>query len=374
VSSTTEYDNSNTTVDSLDGYRSTLVGGLSGSWTSVSQAQYDASNSTIDSSDGWRLTSSNTSPYNIWTSVAQSLYDGSNSTSASTDGWRTSVTGTPATWTTVTQSVYNLSNTTTDSSDGWRTSVVWATTPQATYESNNTTTDSSDMWRTRVNGTITTWTTLTQAQYNASNTTTDSTDGWRSVKSYTAPYTAFDPSTTFPIKDYAAIGNLVVGNVSGVEGNFVEALPRGGPYTNAAAADLFVLPNYTNFGSALSTIALGQCGGTVTLQTKVGAAAAQDPFIYENTTTHEVVQTSAAYRSGTFDVALPGGASQVVTITPQDFTNLVHYTPTGWTCKSAGVAYPFTVVPITGHAPWTSIQLTVSANKAVSCVQSVALA
>jgi hypothetical protein len=31
------------------------------------------------------------------------------------------------------------------------------------------------------------------------------------------------------------------------------------------------------------------------------------------------------------------------------------------------------VVPIVGHAPWSSIQLSVTANKAISCVQSVAL-
>jgi hypothetical protein len=120
-------------------------------------------------------------------------------------------------------------------------------------------------------------------------------------------------------------------------------------------------------------VALGQCGGTVTLQTKVGSSSALDPFTYENTATHETVKTSAAYRSGTFDVALPGGSSTVINIAPQDFSNLTHYQPAGWTCKSAGVAYPFTVVPVAGHAPWTGIQLTVSPNKAVSCIQQVTL-
>jgi hypothetical protein len=83
------------------------------------------------------------------------------------------------------------------------------------------------------------------------------------------------------------------------------------------------------------------------------------------------VQTSAAYRSGTFDVALPGGATQEVTISPQEFTDLVRYAPAGWSCKSGGVAYPFTVVPIEGHSPWTSIRLSVGPNQAVSCIQSV---
>jgi hypothetical protein len=374
-SSTVDYDNSNLTTDSSDGFRSSY-GTPSGSWTSVSLAQYTSSNTTpSDGNDGWRMTVFNTSPFTDWTSVSQSAYDIGNTNTGTSDGWRTRTTGAATTWASATSAQYTGSNTTSDSTDGWRTSTAWTPTTQALYDLGNTTTSSSDGWRTSVSGTITTWTTLTQALYNASNTTSDSTDGWRSTKTYTPPFTSFDGASTFPISDFAAIGNLVVGNVSGIAGNFVEALPRGGPYTNAAAADLFVLPNYANFGSALSTIALGQCGGTVTLQTKTGSTAAQDPFIYENASSvnHEVVTTSAAYRSGTFDVALPGGSAQAITITPQDFTSLARYNPVGWSCKAGGVAYPFTVVPIVGHAPWSSIQLSVTANKAISCVQSVAL-
>ncbi|MGB8862297.1 MAG: hypothetical protein WCC60_23785, partial [Ilumatobacteraceae bacterium] len=170
----------------------------------------------------------------------------------------------------------------------------------------------------------------------------------------------------------ATIGNLIVGNTTGVEGGFVEALPRGGPYPDAAAADLFVMPNYTNFANALAAIALGQCGGTVTLQTKVGTTSALDPFTYQISTTNETVQTSPAFRSGTFDVALPGGSPQEVTISPQDFTSLAGYTPNGWSCRAGGAPFTdFTVAPVANHAPWTSITLTVNPNKAVSCVQQV---
>ncbi|TPW12096.1 MAG: hypothetical protein FD127_2839, partial [Acidimicrobiaceae bacterium] len=41
---------------------------------------------------------------------------------------------------------------------------------------------------------------------------------------------------------------------------------------------------------------------------------------------------------------------------------------------SGGVAYPFTSTPIPGHEPWTSIELVVAPNKAVSCIQTVAFA
>lgn len=372
VSAYSDYTESNLVPASTDGFRS-YAASMSSSWTSITQAEYDANNTTADATDGWRTGTFNTAPYDTWTSTTQALYEAGNSTSAETDGWRTRATATPTSWTNMTQAQYNASNVNSGESDGWRTTTTWATTPQATYESNNTNTGESDLWRTRVNGAISTWSLVTKAQYDASNTTSDTADGWRSTRVYSEPYTSYEASTNFPIKDYATIGNLVVNNTSGVESNFVEALPRGGPYTNAAAADLFVLPDYGNFGTALASVALDQCGGTVTLQTKVGSAAAQDPFTYENTTTHEVVQTSAAYRSGTFDIALPGGGATTVTISPQDFTNLVRYQPNGWTCKSAGVAYPFNVVPVAGHAPWTAIELTVNPNQAVSCVQQVIL-
>jgi hypothetical protein len=314
-----------------------------------------------------------------WVSVTQAQYDIGNTTNTSTDGWRTSY-GTPSIyWTSVTQAQYNATNTTGDSTDGWRTGTFttspftsWTNVSQATYDANNSTTDSSDGWQTALSGTPASWSAVTLAQYNASNTTTDSTDGWRLTKAYSTPFSNFDPQTTSNLAAYGALGNLLVSNLSGVKGNFVEATPRGGPYSNAAAADMFVLPNYTNFASALSSIALGQCGGTVTMQTKLtNGTSAQDPFSYQNQTNKEVVQTSAAYRSGTFDIALPGGASQTVTILPQDFSNLVRYSPSSWTCKSAGNAYPFTVVPVAGHAPWTGIQLSVTPNQAVSCVQTV---
>jgi hypothetical protein len=360
-----QYLAANAVSSHSDGFKTT-TSGSSSPWTAVTAAQYNASNSTSDSSDGWRTTTT-------WTNITQAAYDAANVDSGTSDGYRTQVSGSNTSWTAITLTDYTKSNTTSDSSDGWRTSTGWAAVTQAAYDAANTTTNESDGWRSRVTGTIASWLPVTQAQYNASNTSSGTTDGWRTIRIYSPPYDFHEGASSTPIKNYATIGNLVVSNVTGVEGNYVEALPRGGPYTNADVADLFVLPNYANFGAALATIALGQCGGTVTLQTKVGAGAAQDPFTYENTTTHEVVQTSAAYRSGTFDVALPGGASQVVTISPQDFTNLTRYAPVSWSCKSAGVAYPFNVVPIAGHAPWTSIELTVSANKAVSCIQQVAL-
>ena len=92
------------------------------------------------------------------------------------------------------------------------------------------------------------------------------------------------------------------------------------PTTPRAAADVFALPDYTRFADALDKIVLGECGGTVTLQTKNVAdnLGAKDPFTYQNSTDNTVVKTSAAFKSGTFDVAFPGENAKTITITPQE--------------------------------------------------------
>lgn len=359
-----------------------LVGGV---WTlagnassSTNRSAFLAGNTTPDSTDGWRTFvasggSISTSNSN-WVTVTETQYNRSNANSGVSDGFRTRLSSSATSWVTVSQSLYNASNTTTDSTDGWRVGTTgWNNVTESVYNANNTSAGEADGWRTTTSGGASSWVEITKSLYDKSNTSGTESDGWRSSKVFEPPYDYYDTTGSQMIKNYATIGNLMVGNITGVEGGFVEALPRGGPYTNAAAADMFVLPNYTNFGTALASVALGQCGGTVTVQTRVGTQPAQDPFTYENLTTNEQVQTSAAYRSGTFDIALPGGGATTVTISPQQFTNLVRYSPAGWSCKSGGQNYPFTTVPVDGHAPWTAIQLTVNPNQAVSCIQQVVL-
>ena len=114
------------------------------------------------------------------------------------------------------------------------------------------------------------------------------------------------------------------------------------------------------------------CGGTVTVQTRVGSVAAADPFTYQNSVDLKVATTSSLYRSGTFDYTLVGGKSVSASITPMNLSSLSKYTPVGWACKSAGAAYPFTTTAVAGSA-WSQINLTVGPNEAISCVQTVAL-
>src|SRR6185295_6806664 len=89
---------------------------------------------------------------------------------------------------------------------------------------------------------------------------------------------------------------------------------------------------------ALKAIALGQCGGTLTLQTRVGTSTpANDTFTYSNTLDQTKVETSGSKRSGTFDFAIPGGGSVTAEIQQQNVSSLKHYAPAGWTCKAAGL-------------------------------------
>mgnify|MGYP003345181440 FL=1 len=155
-------------------------------------------------------------------------------------------------------------------------------------------------------------------------------------------------------------------------GTPVPAVPTGGPYTNAAVADMYVLPNWSQFADAVNSVALAECGGTVTLQTRVGTSAAADPFTYQNSKNLTIATTSQQYRSGTFDFDLPGGQPISVDITPVNLSNLNRYSPVSWSCKANGVNYPFTQTQLSG-SQWSKITLTVSPNQAISCIQTVKL-
>jgi hypothetical protein len=181
---------------------------------------------------------------------------------------------------------------------------------------------------------------------------------------YELPYTHFEGTTSSSKANTDILGQLVT------TGAWTPAAPAGGPYTNADVADLYVLPDWDQFAGALNSLALAECGGTLTVQTKVGTASAADPFSYLNSKTSTYVTTSSLYKSGTFDfqTAIP----IEVTLTTQNQTGLERYTPVSWACKSSGVSVPITTAAVPG-SPWPSVTVTVAPNSAISCVQTVAL-
>ncbi len=379
----TLYNSNNTTADASDGWRvNNVYTSPFSSWEATTEALYNASNTTADNTDGWTATNTYTAPFTLWESTTQALYDAGNTTADATDGWRANnLYSSPySSWEATTEATYNSSNTTADNSDGWTATTTytapytfWASTSQSAYNAGNTTPDALDGWRANnlYSSPYSQWETTTEALYNAGNTTADSSDGWTATKVYTQPYNFHESATSTNRANTAILGQIVS------EGANVLAVPQGGPYTNAKDADLYVLPNWDQFAGALNAMALAECGGTVTVQTKVvtgtGAlVSAPDPFTYLNSVDLTTATTSAIYRSGTFDFDLAGGVSVTADISPLNFNDLTRYEPVDWTCKSAGSNYPVvkTAMP---SSTWSKITLTVSPNQAISCVQTVRL-
>ena len=343
--SRSSYESNNTSPAETDGWRVRVTGTL-GNWTSTTSTNFANSNQNPPDNDldGFRSVKNYSSPYSLWESTTEATYTASNTTSDETDGWRaTTVYAAPfTTWTAVTQSQYTAGNTTADESDGWRT-VNNYTSPWSLWEA------------------------TTEAVYNAGNTVTGTSDGYDATKVYTEPYNFHESSTSYNRPNRDILKQFVA--PSGA----VPAVVTNGVYTNSGQATYYELPDWTQFSGAMTSMALSECGGTVTLQTKVGTANAADPFTYQNSIDLTTATTSAQYRSGTFDYNLSTGTAINATITPMETSTLADYNPGAWTCTAAGVNYPFTTAPIAAGSPWNKITLSVAPNTAISCVLQVTL-
>jgi prepilin-type N-terminal cleavage/methylation domain-containing protein len=346
-----------------------------GNWNSTSRSNYESNNSTPGNSDGWRVRV--TSTPSSWVDTSQTNYDRSNLTTDESDGFRIvrSYTAPFTQWDASTQSAYTAGNTTADDSDGWRAVGTWTVTDKSTYNSNNTTANESDGWRTFRNyagSSFATWEPTTEAAYLAGNGATNhnsESDGWRATKVYEQPYQYYESIVNEARKTKDILGSIVT------TGAPVEAAPVGGPYTNAAVADLYVSPDFGKLSSALTSLALAECGGTITVQTRVGSSPAQDPFTYNSST--GVAQqdrqgtTSKDYKSTTFDYEIPGGGSKLVELSTADTAGLALYGEGSWACTAGGQSYAVTVTPPSGTDKWATVQVPVTANKAISCVHTV---
>jgi hypothetical protein len=152
-------------------------------------------------------------------------------------------------------------------------------------------------------------------------------------------------------------------------------------YSNADSAELYRLDDYEAFSTAMRSAALQDCGGTVTLQTRLAdGTAVPDEFVYENTeyriaATGDVIDdevrrvtTSSVFRTGTFDFEIPSTVSAYeVDIVPQSLDTLSGFTPVGWSCK-AGTTFTTTEIDPAG---WERLTVNVEPNQAVSCVLTV---
>jgi hypothetical protein len=179
------------------------------------------------------------------------------------------------------------------------------------------------------------------------------------------------------------LANLVAGNDNGTEGSSTgTGSSKVFTYANLDTANLYILPTWATFSEAMKRIALHECGGTLTLQTKLGTDKAPDPFTYQKTAVlnpsgvaqtndRTVVTTTNQFASGTFDIGVPEGTYLTIEIQPQNISDLSTYHYVSWSCRAGSTIVPFTLVTIPSST-WKGIRVNVAANQAVACTQTVA--
>ncbi len=167
------------------------------------------------------------------------------------------------------------------------------------------------------------------------------------------------------------------------------AIWDGTNYTNPGAAELYKLDNYNAFGSAMRSAALTDCGGTLTIQTRLadGTKVAEE-FVYDNNATRRSdgspidaaprkVTTSAQFPTGTFDFE-HGAADPYFSVdvslnqieTPTGYRPVSTAGNQGWSCKAGSTAKMVVLSPIT-ESLFSKVTVDVRPNEAVTCVLTV---
>ncbi len=268
----------------------------------------------------------------------------------------------------ISESQYLTINTSAGESDGVR--QVTANTPVSTaeYNANSSNPAYRAVTKTWSNG----------PDWEVWSGSSDGSSQYRTSKLYNSPpYTGYDPNVTARTRNDTILARLISGNDNGTP-----AVWDGSNYTNNEIADMYVLPQWSQFSTAMEEIALGECGGTLTLQTKLGSGAAPDPVRYQNSAVTDssgipldleptVVTTNQQFVTGTFDFPIPNGQFVTVDVLPQNYSELTGYTPGAWTCRAGNQNRPFELVDIPDAGAWKGIRVRVAANEAVSCSLSV---
>ncbi len=275
-------------------------------------------------------------------------------------------------WTTVTQAeVQAVTNSSgSDDDDKWRKIPTQAPVSTATYNANSPTNPNykpvAKVWNNGPDWEV--WT-----------GTSDGSSQYRTTRYYNQPpYSGYEPAVTRKVVNSKILAKLIAANDTGTP-----ALWNGSSYTNTDIADMYVLPQWSQFDEAMQAVALGDCGGTLTLQTKVnGATNARDPFYYQTSAITDSagapvrfestrVVTNQQFFTGTFDFPVPNGQFVTVDILPQNYSELTRYTPGAWTCRAGNADRPIQVIDIPEAGAWKGVRVTVAANEAVSCQLSV---
>jgi prepilin-type N-terminal cleavage/methylation domain-containing protein len=138
--------------------------------------------------------------------------------------------------------------------------------------------------------------------------------------------------------------------------------------------DVLTTSYMSALGDGLAAIALAECGGTLTVQTRDTAGATVDTDVTYTLDTgadaKEQATTSRIDKAATFDVPLKGMSSKEVELVPQelDGTGLAAQS---WMCKAGGVELDSgSYSTIDGDAA-QGVRVTVRSDQAVSCTLTV---
>ena len=146
--------------------------------------------------------------------------------------------------------------------------------------------------------------------------------------------------------------------------------------SNAEQANLYFLNGFGGLTDALRTVALKDCGGTLTIRTRLASGGDGEKFgpevVYENVDdvseggATRTVATSGAFPTGTFDFEL-GSASIATSVVPQISSNLSGYRLDRWECRAGPTELTEAEVDIQGSTDFKGVELTLGANQAASC-------
>ena len=365
-----------------------------GSWRNTDPATYYANNTTDDGSDGWRINGTRR-----WYNVSQRTFD--DHAALRPDDWKYDD------WDDIPAAAYAAANSTPDWRDGFRIDGTrrWEAVGGQLFAANDSTDDDSDGWRRVADQAV--W--VGKAEYDANNTTPDASDGWfdtgvedwvsagkaldwadwegprpgkrnqhRKTKRYgtAGPYDGYDDAVTATTQNQTLLARLIAGNDHGTP-----AIWGGSEYSNVEVADMYVEPDWARFPRAMRAIALGECGGTLTVRTNLSSGApAADSFRYQNTEVRDAagqpiaiepstVTTGRIQPTGTFDFAIADGGHIEAVIVPQNSSELSGYTNGSWSCATGLQARESDTVPIADG--WDGVRVRVGANEAVSCTFTV---
>lgn len=176
-----------------------------------------------------------------------------------------------------------------------------------------------------------------------------------------------------------ALGDLIAGNdisnyAGDTTGRYVKVSYNGGWDPEAVgSADLLTTTDFSQFGGALESIALAECGGTLTVQTR--NASSGSPV--SGSVTYEITgdsvpltesTTSAVSKTAVFDISTEGSSDVEVLLRPRSL-DVAGYTAVGWECRLRNVVVndPAKVSQVSGD-PSEGLELSISTNEALSCI------